>query len=919
MSSFERIRDRLPSLYRPADDDATGEPLPLSVADILEINGAAPGDGVLSAAHGGVLVTLPGATTIQRFRLARGSVDGSLAALEIYRLSDDAPLAVPAAVARVARERAVLPTHFREQRFLLRLKRPGLLSRTLWAMSQALDEWDRDASHVMQSRWLDYADHAQFSPYVRRGRVIEELDPLRAGDPEIPLFPYVSDLARMGSMLALLPWREPAAQRERVEAYRQRIRRIVAMYRDGLGTTEAMRRMIEAQLPVDLTADRGLQDRPFTLEEFAPVVEASAMAAARGAPADMVGPLMRWKGKNVGIEAAAPTIYIQGVAPVAEKIDATERPEIELFSQAAGEPRIAIAYDGTVAPGQTVRIRAAHASWLGGPSGLRRADSLPTGGLAADPTAAGPWSPLDDGPAETVTAMVLGPDAALWVTTGGDGSAVIHRISEGVSEVIDPSMPVVNCLVRDGMSLLAGTMSGVLRLPLFPEGGYDFAPPLEDPPLLRPAVYSICPARGGGWWLGTSTGLVRMDEEGSEEPFVLGSEAGSGAEIHVVYEEEGGTLFAGGERGIFCYQPQLDHWYWYRGEDRSEQARDWSPYRPGSAGAEGAFPASGDVFLPTVRAIRRGPDASLWIGTDRGICRYLARSVGGPSYTTLLEAFPDLATGAVRAIEVDARGQLWFATDDGLFRYDGRDWWQLQGDALVRLPLGSSSPLDDGTIRQWRFNRALDRWEFADSTAPAAGWTGFTGVPRGQLEEAVTAIAWTDFAVADLGSWDGTHFTPDPGAVPAPLRSRIKPEETRVVEGGFPSIPRLPEGDSTWRYLALEPDNAPTPARLPAWTREGRLLPPPIDRQAVLEGRHGAMTMSLSFFDDAAFAFNPSARVWMTWRTRHPLSVLARLRRNSPEEIINPVLLDRVWEGMQQVRPAGVRTQLAVDEEIVRG
>src|SRR5690606_19819906 len=160
-------------------------------------------------------------------------------------------------------------------------------------------------------------------PYVRRGRAIESLPPLRAGDEEIPLFPYVSDLARMGSMLSLLPWREPAAQRERVEAYRQRIRRVVAMYRDGLGTPEAMRRMIEVQLPVDLTAERGLQDRAFTLEEFAPVVRASAQAAARGVPVDMVGPLMRWKVTNAGMETTAPTIYIQGAAPVEGLVDAT--------------------------------------------------------------------------------------------------------------------------------------------------------------------------------------------------------------------------------------------------------------------------------------------------------------------------------------------------------------------------------------------------------------------------------------------------------------------------------------------------------------------------------------------------------------------------------------------------------------------
>ena len=68
-----------------------------------------------------------------------------------------------------------------------------------------------------------------------------------------------------------------------------------------------------------------------------------------------------------------------------------------------------------------------------------------------------------------------------------------------------------------------------------------------------------------------------------------------------------------------------------------------------------------------------------------------------------------------------------------------------------------------------------------------------------------------------------------------------------------------------------------------------------------------------------AFAYAPTARVHHAWQGRAPLSTLVRLRRRPGEESIHPVVLDRVWNGLQQVRPAGVRVALAVDETIVRG
>ena len=43
------------------------------------------------------------------------------------------------------------------------------------------------------------------------------------------------------------------------------------------------------------------------------------------------------------------------------------------------------------------------------------------------------------------------------------------------------------------------------------------------------------------------------------------------------------------------------------------------------------------------------------------------------------------------------------------------------------------------------------------------------------------------------------------------------------------------------------------------------------------------------------------------------------LMKINGEEVIHPAILDRVWQGMDRVRPAGVKLKLAVEEQIVRG
>jgi hypothetical protein len=146
--------------------------------------------------------------------------------------------------------------------------------------------------------------------------------------------------------------------------------------------------------------------------------------------------------------------------------------------------------------------------------------------------------------------------------------------------------------------------------------------------------------------------------------------------------------------------------------------------------------------------------------------------------------------------------------------------------------------------------------------------------------------------------------------------------DTRVVDGGIPALPRLPPGDSQWRYLSLEPEDATLPKTAPAWTIEGRLLPAKDQAPDPETGRYDFAQPDpldeASEYDEAVFAFPPSARIGFAWEPRRALSVLVRLGKRGPSDSLDPAALDRVFGGMQQVRPAGSRTVLAVGEKRVR-
>jgi hypothetical protein len=818
----------------------------------------------------------------------------------------------------------------------------GLLTRFLQSVADVLQDIHLETSDVLQSHWFSYADRAMYNNYFIRSRQLQDLPSPAVNDPVLLEFPYVHDLARLAALLALPSWQEPPALRELVEEYRLRIERIVALYRNGLGTVDALQRMVEAQLPVDTQASPETRDRPFWIEEFAPLVKDTLAVQARGDPQAMVGPLMRWTATNDGLESTSPTIYIQGVEPQESLVDATENPLIELYEAGGTMLRLGLAYRGVIAPGETLRLRPAFVSWLGLDSGIQRAEALPTENGPADPTAAGPWQSLAEAPSASTTAILQSHDRMLWIATNTDAVGTLWRYDgKSWTRVLD-GLPQVHCLAENGHDLLVGTAEGLLHMPLYLEG----AGPVTATAVsgLETEVYTLFLAADGTWWLGTDTGIFQLFQkrggddtnEYSVKWFVLGADEAAATKVYAISQDKTDAFYFGTDLGLFQYQPGTGDWYWYAGEEHTEQAKDWQIFVPEKEEGKRNFPTEEQVFLPAVRCVYRGPDASLWIGTDNGIARYVARSGRGLVYETVLEAFPDLTTGRVFAIKEDARGLVWFCTDRGLFRYDGRDWWQFQASTWVQLgcadTLYETTPESRGT---WRFRRASSQWQRFN--IQASDWIDYLGEPRTAASAAVRTMLWTDQVVGDLGEWDGTNFSNPTEADATRLVVRYKPSETRIVDGGIPAIPCLPAGSSIWRYLSLEPKGFEIPEDLPAWTIEGRLLPAgeirpfrPIDgrllkpfRYTIVAPGPGRYDMKepppVSDFDESVFAFNPSARVWLEWEARRPATVLVRLKKRSADEHLDPAIVDRVWKGIEQVRPAGVRAMLAFEEDMVGG
>src|SRR6266542_3383943 len=545
------------------------------------------------------------------------------------------------------------------------------------AISGLLDGVSKVSSDVMQSHWFAYADGALFGEFVRRSRELPGEPPVQRTDAIVSTLPYLVDLPRLAGL-------------------------------------------------IDRNAPPGLGTRPFTVEEYAPLRVRTLAAQARGQPVDMVGPLMRWAIDSGSQKPVLPTAFVRGVTPVPGLIDATRQPVLERV-HLNDNTGTGLAYEGELAPAVALALWPVYRSWLATEAGVDLATSSGDAASIANPTAPGPWATVEGGPAGTVVAFFQSADRFFSAAANHAGEGSLWRTDGTTWQRVLDGLPEVRCLAGRGDDLLIGLAVGVTALALYTP---DAAPTPDPAALTGPEVHALTPDASGRWWAATSTGAAQLGNDLSPAPIGPGARPETETPLYSVFVDIDDTVFFGGELGVFQFQAAQRRWYYYGGAAVDEASPDWLPFDPEAD----PLPGADTVFLPPVRCLRRALGAALWLGTDNGIARYLARE-HRRTFTTLLEAFPAVTQSPVRAFVQDERDRLWFATDTGLIVFDGADWWQRQGADLVHLftELTVRSPLERGVseLTFCRFVRAAHRWQsltpngnatfVAVNPAPAAG------------------------------------------------------------------------------------------------------------------------------------------------------------------------------------------------------
>ena len=107
------------------------------------------------------------------------------------------------------------------------------------------------------------------------------------------------------------------------------------------------------------------------------------------------------------------------------------------------------------------------------------------------------------------------------------------------------------------------------------------------------------------------------------------------------------------------------------------------------------------------------------------------------------------------------------------------------------------------------------------------------------------------------------------------------------------------------------------------WSKEGQLFPAPA-RRAAVPGHFRSAAAFLGDpegegqFDNAAFSYPPSARLWALRLLPPAAGIRIRLCLADPAAAADPALAERVWNLIERARPAGVPLQLMVEGRIVK-
>lgn len=789
-----------------------------------------------------------------------------------------------------------------------------LLAQWLAAVGAIFDGGAADLQHVLRAHWFDTADAAAWAKHFaaeRRERGLGALRPGHSGDRREALrYPYLRDLGRLGAVLDLPPWRDPASLREGVEEYRQRVGDILAAYREGLVTPAGLRKLVDAALPEDMAAPLAAQRGRYAIEEpvaLRPVVQ-PLVAPPPAQELDVVAPLARWPAEGT----ATPAFVLSGVE-AGGLLGPSARPMVERYTPGAALKGIGVAYDATLGVGEALRLAPARRHWLMRGAALVASAAETAENAARDPSANGPHTAAAALAGGSGAAIVMAPDGAPWLIERNGAVHRVVRFDGSALQAVGSGVPAapLHALAMLGDSAWLGAEAGLFRCRLF-EPALAWQPVAGVAGAVRvletTANGNLIAAGAQGVWLVTPDAVVAGHRH---------------APLDVVgYTHDSRREVIATERALFI---ACSGRVWrYASSGPSEASADWAE----EASPDSTLIGTHTSPLPAITTLAATPDGSLWLGGAAGLARWF----GAPDGTTRLAAFPDLFAGAVHRLACDERGMLWIAGDDGLFRFDGRDLAQYDFAAARWLPLGDAELIYPEELRSeprgfWQFDRGTSAWQRFDARAGRFADPGLA--VRAAASDAVSACAMLPALRAQLGNWDGETFSATQDVPAASLKLRLKPAEHRIVDGVLPYLPP-PVSGAAWRYLQLQTDAQPPAGGGLWWSTEGQLFPtpaapppaPPPARIAALPGHWRDLAAAPlppqeGRFDGAAFSYPPSARLWLLHAPAAALGIRVRLFAADPARPVDPAVAARVWQLLERARPAGVPLQLMTEGTLV--
>jgi ligand-binding sensor domain-containing protein len=385
-------------------------------------------------------------------------------------------------------------------------------------------------------------------------------------------------------------------------------------------------------------------------------------------------------------------------------------------------------------------------------------------------------------PTKNIVSLFVDAGGTLWAGTTELGVAYLDgtrfqtvplSIPKGTNVVdLAYGVPIrgVGAIAREGDRLLVGTSAGLVRIPR--QGGVATA-------VLPGAVGLLVPGRNDSHWVGTGSGIARVDASGAR---AYNSEQGLlNDTIMALLEDREGSLWVGTRVGLARLRPRLIRSYTRHdglAHDSTTcvlEARDgaiWTGHRNGvsrlSATGWSNFGIAQGLPNASIRALAESPDGSIWIGTLDGVARFKDGRI------TALRGEGE--TYSVRALTVDDAGRILVGTPYGLDR--------IEGSTVTRLA-------DQGHLCGMTQPNYL--YVAADSTIWVGGSTALASV-RGDNVECVKASE-----VASQN--DVRYITANPqGGLWVGTASAI----TRVVDGKRESLTGGPGPFGTAAYAVID-------------------------------------------------------------------------------------------------------------------